>query len=296
MSLLDDLLTSWSIHLRALNRSKETIRGYHYAVRHFDRWCQANERPRDPVKQTALDVREWVISQLGRGVDNSASTRFGQLQQWFRWLAAEGEIPASPMTGVQRPKPIETPPPVLDDEQLSAIVAACAGNDWRDRRDMAMMRLFIDTGMRLAELTRMNLSELDLASSTSLITGKGNRRRLVPFGTKTTQALDRYLRARARRPHASSDSLWLSNRGPISRETVGRIVDARGRRAGIDDLHAHLFRHTAAHNWLVLGGQEQDLMTIAGWRSRDMIARYGRSAAAERARQAHRRLAPGDRI
>lgn len=293
---LVDLLPSFERSLRARRRSERTIADYTGAARQLEAWLAAQGMPTAVDAIAREHVEAYIVAELERTSPSTAASAYRRLQQVFRWLAEEGEIPASPMARMSPPDLPEAPVPIIDDDRLRRLLAACGGKGFTDRRDHAILRLLIDTGMRRGEVAGLRVADVDWRDQVATVTGKGDKTRHCPFGHKTAEALDRYLRARSK--HADSDQpwLWVGRRGRLGDSGIAQMLRRRCAAAGIEPLHLHLFRHTAAHHWLATDGGEGDLMRLMGWSSRDMLDRYGASAADARARDAHRRKRPGDRI
>lgn len=289
-SPLDPLIASFERSLRARNLSPKTITAYGDTARHFTAWLTATGRPLDLDQVARGDVEAYIGDQLDHLTASTAATRYRCLQQWWKWLLEEDEIVVSPMANTSPPALGEQPVPVFSDDDLRALLAACEGKTFPDRRDMALVRFLVATGARLGEVTGLQVVQVDLDEQAALVTGKGDRGRWVSFGPKATVALDRYLRTRARHPHQASPWLWIGQKGPLTTSGIDQALRKRAVKAGVTGFKVHRFRHSFAHRWLAAGGAEGDLQELAGWRSPQMLARYGASARSERARAAYRRI------
>ncbi|MEV4705011.1 tyrosine-type recombinase/integrase [Actinoplanes sp. NPDC049316] len=264
-------------------------------LRGFFVWLQAGGAPcphqLDPggaVIERCEGYGRSYVNNVGRG-----------LQQFYAWYAVEEQLP-NPMAGFKipaAPKPGEQLVPVVDDEWLSQLIRdAEASRDYASRRDAAVLRLLACTGMRLAEITGLQVADVDLPRREAVVTGKGRKQRRVRFDAKAALALDRYLRLRAKRLQDQTgrmaaeavSALWIGHRRfvPMTEKGIYQLIVRRGEKIGIK-VYPHMFRHTFSHRWLDAGGSEGDLMELNGWDSPQMLRHYGRSARSARARRSY---------
>lgn len=273
-----DLLDDWRLHLRASNKAPRTITAYLEAGTKLAAWigdvC--------PDEITHRDVQRYLVCLAetphqrtgGRVTDSYVAGHYRRLQQFFRWLEEESEIQRSPFARLKPPSVPVKPVPLLDDSQVRRLLTTPG------KRDQAVLRVLLDTGVRVSELVSMQ------CANPGLVHGKGRKLRTVYWTDPTELAVRRYLRTRS----DSDPRLWVGRAGPLTASGVRQIIEKLGEQAGIPGLHPHMFRHLFAHNFLDAGGNEGDLMRLCGWSSREMVLRYASSGADKRAHDAYRRL------
>jgi site-specific recombinase XerD len=303
MSILAGYLPSWAMALDGAGKSPQTSISYLDSVKRLDRFLVEKGLPLG-----APAIRAFLSAERERTSAWSAQKHYRNLHVFFGWAMKEGDIlDADPMINVQKPQAAAEAKSFFTEADLAALLRATQGQDFESRRDHALLRVLVDTGMRVGGLAGLRFHPTDDAMTDVFLAQRRLRIRLkggdawwVPVGARSCVAIDRYLRVRARHPQAPSPWLWLGTRGRgldhFTDSGIRQMLARRGETAGVQHCHPHKFRGTMADQWLADGGTIDDLMTIAGWKSITMPLRYAAGRKIARAAEAHGRLSPGDRL
>ncbi len=237
--------------------SRHTIEAYRHDLATLAAWCAR----RSCTRWSALDnaaVRSFAAAEHAGGIaPRSIQRRLSAVRAFFGYLLREGAASRNPALEVRAPKTKKRLPTTLDADQMARLLDFHQ-TDSLSVRDKAIMELFYSCGLRLGELTTLNLEALDLRDRTVRVTGKGNKMRIVPIGRPAVAALVKWLAARSillqdrRRDLAPTTALFLGRHGlPLSVRSVQLRVAGWARRQGLHmHVHPHMFRHSFATHLL----------------------------------------------
>jgi site-specific recombinase XerD len=225
---MDEAVREFSLYLAAQGKSQRTITIYHDAAL----WFQRKMEVTDWSTVTKIQVREFIFFLLEEKSAGYANNIFRALQQFFRFLEEEEEI-SNPMRGMKPPKVAEKLVPVISDAEYARLIQSCSGKRFVDIRDRAIIEFFRSSGARKAEVTGLNVTDIDPDLLSAIVKGKGSRMRIVRFDTATGLALSKYLRIRKNHRYASSEKLWIGVDGPLYANAIYLMLKRRGVRAGV---------------------------------------------------------------
>jgi Phage integrase, N-terminal SAM-like domain len=177
------MVASFRRHLRAGNLSERTIETYLEACTQLADFL---ERQGMPVHVSSIQrehIEAFIEHLLETRKPATASIRYRSLQQLFKFLEDEGEIAESPMRRMRPPRVPEAPPPVPAARDLRKLLEACEGSGFDERRDRALLMVFIDTGARLSEIANLKLEETRGRTSTSTTSSSRSRERVGVHGS-----------------------------------------------------------------------------------------------------------------
>ncbi|HEY3026684.1 MAG TPA: tyrosine recombinase XerC [Pyrinomonadaceae bacterium] len=289
--MIDKLLTQFLEHLRyERNVSEHTLRNYASDLEQFlDYLTPAQTKPADrtPAKPSQkkkprepdlnqidhITIREWLSSlHTAHKKKTSIARKLAALRTFFQFLVREGVLEQNPAKLVATPRLEKKLPVHLSIEDAVRFIETPDQETNLGKRDRAILELLYATGVRVAELTKLNLHDIDFRNKLLRVTGKRRKERIVPFGDPALQALKGYLDVRdsflQQAPLADRDSqaLLLNYQGTrITTRSVGRMVEKYIRRcAGIHDISPHALRHSFATHLLDSGADLRDIQELLG--------------------------------
>jgi len=221
------------------------------------------------------------------------------IKAFWSWLVEEGYIQENPIARLKLPRVPYKVIATFAPEQIQALIHSLDRRTPSGFRNYTIILLFLDTGIRLSELTSLKIEDVDFGQSHLLVSGKGSRERIVPTGIQVRRALWRYIKNYRSDPaYPNEKRLFLSGSGfPLRPRLVQSLISRICKRAGITGIRCspHTLRHTFAKLYLMEGGDIFSLQKILGHSSLEMVKAYLNLASSDVSQQ-HRRFSPIDNM
>ena len=272
------LISHFTYSKKAEGRSPKTISWYDEMLLDFVRFLRCTGREATLAEFNANTVREFIVYEQGRDVSPfTVQGKARSLKVLASWLFSEDYTPDNLLANVKLPKVPNNIVEPLTDEEIGALISAQNPLTTIGCRNIAILTTFLDTGIRLSELSSLSLENAHIEDGYLKVTGKGNKERVVPIGSLAQKTLWRYVFHFRPQPETRShDFLFLTLDGRcLSSNAIKLILNRWGKRAGVPRLHAHLCRHSYATSFLTHRcGDVFRLQQILGHTTLQMVGRY----------------------
>ncbi len=262
--------------------SPETLRAYASDLGQFRAYLAAEhfEGPGFSVEDVdALAVRGFVARLHRSGLSRtSVARKLSAVRSFLRHAVREGRIDASPAQAIPTPKRPKLLPKVLTVDEVFALLDGIRDDGIAAVRDRAILEFLYATGLRVGELASLDLEDVDVTSGLVRVLGKGRKERIVPFGSKASAWLVKWLAASAplRRGGPDAEAVFLNLRGGrLTDRSVRRILDRRILEASVQaKVSPHALRHSFATHMLGAGADLRAIQELLGHASLSTTQRY----------------------
>lgn len=251
--------------------SEHTLRAYAEDVKEFLAFI--NKKPKEIDN---LDIRGFLASLHHKKLKKSSiSRKLATIRSFFKFLHREGYVKRNPAKLVASPKVPKALPRFLTVDETFALMDRPRGDTFKDTRDKAILELLYSSGLRVSELTSLDISDLDIKEALIRVKGKGRKERIIPVGTRAMDAVQNYLPERIFLKK-KSPALFLNNRGGrLTQRSVRRILLQYSRMVNLKgDLSPHVLRHTFATHLLHGGADLRSIQELLGHTSLSTTQKY----------------------
>ena len=253
------------------NMSPETIRAYEKDLHQFLRFFATGDGTKvNPAKITTLQVREFLAQLKERNYQKTTVVRkLATIRSFYKFLLRKGYVTQNPLTDIETPKVEKKLPHFLSTDEVEKLLNAPQGNSFQSVRDRAILETLYSTGLRVSELTALNVADLDFTAEVIKARGKGRRERVVPIGSFALQAIKNYVEARSQAPRINEedpDALFLNRFGDrLSSRSIRKILDKYIKVTGLNEKTSpHTLRHSFATHLLNRGANLRMVQELLG--------------------------------